>query len=259
MELKVLAIGDIVAGSGLKMLEKHLRTLRREQQVDFCVVNGENAAGGIGLTPDQAEDLFLAGADVITLGNHAFGKREIVPMLDDSPYLLRPSNLAPQMPGIGCHTYECKGTEIAVLNLIGRCNMDYTPDNPFLEADRVIAKLHTKIIFVDFHAEATSEKLAMGYYLDGRVSCVWGTHTHVPTADLSIFPKGTGYVTDLGMTGPAVSVIGMKPSLSIAKFRGDLPERYAPADGPCKLEGALFTVDAPSGRCLRAERIMLRD
>lgn len=146
-----------------------------------------------------------------------------------------------------------------MVNLIGRCNMDYTPDNPFLQIEKILPQLSTKLIFVDFHAEATSEKLAMGYHLDGQVSAVWGTHTHVPTADLTILPNGTGYVTDLGMTGPANSVIGIRPNLSIARFRGDLPNRYEPAPGPAKLQGAIFTVDSASGRCLKTERVLIYD
>jgi len=144
---------------------------------------------------------------------------------------------------------------VAVIDLIGRCGMDYGPDNPFLQVEKILKKTDAKIILVELHAEATSEKLAMGYMLDGQVSAVWGTHTHVPTADARILPGGTGYVTDLGMTGPRDSVLGIRPDLSIAKFRGDLPERYRWAEGPTKLEAVLFTVDAFSGKCLRAERV----
>jgi metallophosphoesterase (TIGR00282 family) len=142
-----------------------------------------------------------------------------------------------------------------VIDLIGRVNMDYTPDNPFLMVEKILKTVKTKIVLVELHAEATSEKLAMGYMLDGRVSAVWGTHTHVPTADCRVLPKGTGYVTDLGMTGPANSVLGIKPELSIARFRGDLPERYRWAEGPTKIEAVLFTIDAATGKCLKAERV----
>ncbi len=259
MELNLLAIGDVVANTGLDTLHQHLRRLRTQYSIDFCVVNGENAANGIGLTPRQAEEIFDAGCDVITLGNHAFSKREIIPYLEDSPYLLRPANLAPQAPGRGYGIYDTKAGPVAIVNLIGRCNMDYTPDNPFLAVERLLKELGTSMIFVDFHAEATSEKLAMGYYLDGKISALWGTHTHVPTADLSVLPGGTGYVTDLGMTGPAHSVIGIRPNLSIAKFRGDLTGRYETALGPGKLEGAVFTIDSQSGHCLSAERILIHD
>ena len=148
---------------------------------------------------------------------------------------------------------------MAVIDLIGRCNMDYGPDNPFLMIDRILKEVETKLVFVELHAEATSEKLAMGYMLDGRVSAVWGTHTHVPTADAQVLPNGTGYVTDLGMTGPKHSVLGIQPKLSIAKFRGDLPNRYQWAEGPTKLEAVLFTIDTATGLCRSAERVDLYD
>ena len=164
---------------------------------------------------------------------------------------------APQTPGRGCCILETKWGDVAVIDLIGRCNMDYGPDNPFLMAEKLLKQIKTKLIFVEFHAEATSEKLAMGYMLDGRVSAVWGTHTHVPTADAQILPKGTGYVTDLGMTGPVHSVLGIRPELSIAKFRGDLTNRYQWADGPTKMEAVLFTIDTQTGLCIQAERVDL--
>ena len=209
----------------------------------------------VGITPTQAEDILDAGADVITLGNHSFAKREITSYLDDCSRILRPANYAPQVPGRGWQTFETKFGDVAVIDLIGRCNMDYGPDNPFLLVEKILKQVEAKFIFVEIHAEATSEKLAMGYLLDGRVSAVWGTHTHVPTADARVLPKGTGYVTDLGMTGPRDSVLGIRPELSIAKFRGDLTERYRWADGPTKLEGVLFTIDSATGKCLRAERV----
>lgn len=254
MDFKVLAVGDVVGAPGLGRVRRHLRQLKKQTGADFVVVNGENAAV-VGMTPDMAEDLFAAGADVITLGNHTWGKREIVPYLDSCPYVLRPANYAPQVPGRGFGIYETKAGEVAVIDLIGRCNLDYGPDNPFLQVEKILNQIEAKIILVEFHAEATSEKLAMGYLLDGRVSALWGTHTHVPTADARVLPKGTGYVTDLGMTGPRDSVLGIRPELSIAKFRGDLTERYRWADGPTKLEGVLFTIDTETGKCRKAERI----
>lgn len=254
MELKVLAVGDVVCEPGMERIRRTLRRLIRETQADFTVVNGENASV-VGLTPDQAEDILDSGADVITLGNHSFAKREIVSYLDDSSRILRPANYAPQAPGVGWGVYETKAGDVAVVDLIGRCGMDYTPDNPFLLVEKILKKIDTKLILVEIHGEATSEKLAMGYMLDGRVSAVWGTHTHVPTADARVLPKGTGYVTDLGMTGPRESVLGIRPDLSIAKFRGDLTERYRPAEGPSKLEAVLFTLDAATGKCLKAERV----
>ena len=254
MECKVLAVGDVVGNPGLERVRRHLRQLKRKTGADFAVVNGENAAV-VGLTPNQAEDILDAGADVITMGNHTWSKREIVSYMDDCSRILRPANYAPQVPGRGWGIYETRVGDVAVIDLIGRGNMDYGPNNPFLMIDQILKRIDTKIILVELHAEATSEKLAMGYMLDGRVSAVWGTHTHVPTADARVLPKGTGYVTDLGMTGPRESVLGIRPELSIAKFRGDLPERYRWADGTTKMEAVLFTIDAATGKCLRAERV----
>ena len=254
MEFKVLTVGDVVGNPGMDEIYTHLRKLKRKVNADFCIVNGENASV-VGLTPNQAEEMLDSGADVITLGNHSFGKREIVPYLEDSSQILRPANYAPQLPGRGWGIYETKAGDVAVIDLIGRCNMDYGPDNPFLLVEKILKQIDTKIILVEFHAEATSEKLAMGYMLDGRVSAVWGTHTHVPTADNQVLPRGTGYVSDLGMTGPAHSVLGIRPELSIARFRGDLTERYRWADGPTKLESVLFTIDSATGKCLKAERV----
>ena len=254
MEFKVLAVGDVVGNPGLERVRRSLRQIKRKYGVDFTVVNGENAAV-VGLTPNQAEEILDAGADVITMGNHTWGKREIVPYLDDCSRILRPANYAPQVPGRGWGIFETNAGDVAVIDLIGRCNMDYGPNNPFLLMDQILKKVHTKIVLVEIHAEATSEKLAMGYMLDGRVSAVWGTHTHVPTADVRVLPGGTGYVTDLGMTGPRESVLGIRPDLSIAKFRGDLTERYRWAEGPTKMEAVLFTLDADTGKCLRAERV----
>ena len=254
MELRVLTVGDVVGNPGMERIRKSLRRLIRKTGADFTVVNGENASV-VGLTPRQAEDILDAGADVITLGNHSFSKREIVPYLEDTDRILRPANYAPQTPGRGWAVYETRFGPIGVIDLIGRCNMDYGPDNPFLLVEKLLKKLDTRLILVELHAEATSEKLAMGYMLDGRVSAVWGTHTHVPTADIRVLPRGTGYITDLGMTGPRDSVLGIRPELSIARFRGDLPERYRWAEGETKLEGALFTIDAATGKCLKAERV----
>ena len=258
MELRVLAVGDIVAANGLAYLKSRLRGLKKEHQIDFCVVNGENAAV-LGMSPQQAEEILDAGADVITMGNHTWGRRDLVPYIDDSRQVLRPANLPPQQPGCGWGIFDTKFGDIAVIDLIGRCGMDYTPDNPFLAVEKILKKIETKLILVEIHAEATSEKLAMGWMLDGRVSAVWGTHTHVQTADDRILPNGTGYLTDLGMTGPRDSVLGIRPELSIEKFRGDLTGRYEPAPGACQLNGCIFTIDTASGRCTATERVMLHD
>ena len=258
MEFRVLTVGDVVGGPGMDRIKRSLRYLKRKCNADFVIVNGENASV-VGITPDQAEDILDAGADVITMGNHTWGKREIATYMDDSSRILRPANYAPQVPGRGYGVYETNVGAVAVIDLIGRCNMDYGPDNPFLIIDKILKEVNAKIILVEMHAEATAEKLAMGYMLDGRVSAVWGTHTHVPTADVQVLPKGTGYVTDLGMTGPAHSVLGIRPDLSIAKFRGDIPNRYQWENGPTKLEAVLFTIDAQTGKCRKAERVDLND
>ena len=258
MVFKVLAVGDVVGNPGLDRIDRSLRYLKRKTGADFTVVNGENASG-VGITPRQAEEILDAGADVITLGNHSFQKREIVTYLEDSSAILRPANYAPQTPGRGWGIYETKCGPVAVIDLIGRCGMDFGPENPFLQVEKILKEVDTKLILVEFHAEATSEKLAMGHMLDGRISALWGTHTHVPTADAQVLPKGTGYVTDLGMTGPKNSVLGVRPQQSIAMFRGDLTSRYQWADGPTKLEAVLFTIDSATGRCVRAERVDLDD
>ena len=258
MDFKVLAVGDVVGNPGMDRVRRSLRQLKNQTGADFVIVNGENAAV-VGITPNQAEDIFDAGADVITMGNHTFGKREIVDYLDENSRILRPANYAPQAPGRGWGIYETKAGPLVVVDLQGRCGMDYTPDNPFLAVEKILKQLDTKLIFVEIHAEATSEKLAMGYMLDGKVSAIWGTHTHVPTADIQVLPKGTGYATDLGMTGPKYSVLGIRPDLSIAKFRGDLTSRYQWADGPTKMEAVLFTVDTDTGLCRKAERVDLYD
>ena len=255
MLAKILAVGDVVGPQGLKYLRKNLRRIQREYEIDFTVVNGENASN-VGLTPEQAEDMFDAGADVVTLGNHAFRQRSIHEYLDETPYILRPANYAPQTPGRGYGIFDSRIGDIAVINLIGRVNMDYGPDNPFLMMDKILPEVaEAKLILVDFHGEATSEKLAMGYMLDGRITALWGTHTHVPTADAQVLPQGTGYITDLGMTGPKYSVIGIQPELSIEKFRGGLYNRYKSAEGPCILSGAVFTVDTDTGKCTQVQQI----
>ncbi len=258
MDLKVLAVGDVVGTPGLERIGRSLRRLKSSTGASFVIVNGENASG-VGITPQQAEQILDAGADVITLGNHTFGRREITDYLDDCPQILRPANYAPQIPGKGWEIYDSPAGDVAVIDLIGRCGMDFGPDNPFLLIDKILKNITAKIILVEIHAEATSEKLAMGHMLDGRVSAVWGTHTHVPTADAQILPKGTGYVTDLGMTGPKNSILGVKPYQSIQKFRGDLTSRYQWADGPTKLEAVLFTIDSVTGLCRSVERVDLTD
>ena len=222
MEFRVLAIGDVTSEEGTAHLRRHLPGFKKMKGVDFTVINGENISG-TGLTPQQADDLFAAGADVITLGNHTWGKMQITDYLEDNRYILRPANFSPRTPGRGYGVYDLGRVQVAVMVLIGRCDLAWGSDNPFTTADRLL-KAGDKPTFtlVDFHAQATSEKLAMAYYLDGRVSALWGTHTHVPTADERVFPHGTGYITDLGMTGAVESVLGIRPEqITISREKTD--------------------------------------
>ena len=253
----ILAVGDVVGEQGLAHLERHLRSVKKLKDIHFTVVNGENASG-TGLTDQQAEQLYQAGADVVTLGNHTFGKPKIAGRLEEDPYLLRPANYTGRAPGRGWGIYDCGRVQIGVMNLIGRCGLDFNADNPFTAASRLLKGEKPLFTLVDFHAEATSEKLAMGYYLDGRISALWGTHTHVPTADGQILPKGTGYLTDLGMTGPVTSVLGIRPEQSVEMFLGGLPGRYQVAPGPCKMQGAVFSLDSENGLCLDVEQVDIR-
>ena len=210
MLLHVLAVGDVVGEGGQDILSRRLPGLKEETGAHFTVVNGENASG-VGITPRQARGIFEAGADVITLGNHTWNRIQIGDYLDKEPNILRPANYAGRVPGRGFGVYQCRGVRIAVLNLMGRVELNPNLDSPFKAANFHLREGNYDLALVDFHAEATSEKGAMGWYLDGRVQAVWGTHTHVPTADCQILPKGTGFVTDLGMTGPSRSVLGIKP------------------------------------------------
>ncbi|MBD5150394.1 MAG: YmdB family metallophosphoesterase [Oscillibacter sp.] len=253
----ILAVGDVVGEQGLAHLEASLRPLKRWKDIHFTVVNGENAAL-LGVTPDQVERLYAAGADVVTLGNHTFGKPQIAARLEDDPYLLRPANYTGRAPGKGWGVYECGHVQIGVMNLIGRCGLDFNADNPFLTAGRLLKGEKPLFTLVDFHAEATSEKLALAYHLDGQVSAIWGTHTHVPTADERVFPKGTGYISDLGMTGPVESVLGIRPEQSVEQFLGGLPGRFQAAEGPCKMQGAVFSLDSATGLCVGVERVDIR-
>ena len=258
MLFKVLAVGDVTGESGVDFLRRKLRPLKKEKSIDFVAVNGENAAGN-GLLPAHAEDILAAGADVITLGNHTFGKVQVANFLEENPYMLRPANFTGRAPGRGWAVYDCGRVQVGVLNLIGRCDLDFNAENPFTTADRILKNADKPtFVLVDFHAQATSEKLAMSYYLDGRVSALWGTHTHVPTADGRVLPKGTGYQTDLGMCGAVESVLGIEPRQSIESFLGGLPGRYRSAEGPCKLEGCLFTLDSATGLCTAVERLDIR-
>ena len=259
MICNILAVGDVVGDGGLDCLRKHLRQIKRLKDIHFTVVNGENASG-MGILPRQARAIFDAGADVITLGNHTWNRLQIADFLEDDRYTLRPANYTNRVPGRGWGVFDGpRGLRIGVMNLIGRCEMDSNFENPFTTADRCLEELEADLVLVDFHAEATSEKGAMAWYLDGRVQALWGTHTHVPTADTQILPQGLGFVTDLGMTGPAQSVLGICPEMAINRFLGGLPRRFEPAPGPCKLESVVFSIDTEARACVGVERVDLMD
>lgn len=258
MLLRVLAVGDVVGEGGQDILNRRLPGLKEELGVHFTVVNGENASG-VGILPRQARGILEAGADVITLGNHTWNRLQIGEYLDKEPRILRPDNYAGRVPGTGFGIYPCQGLNIAVLNLMGRVELNPNLDSPFKAAVQRLNHKGYDLALLDFHAEATSEKGAMAWYLDGKVQAVWGTHTHVPTADGQILPKGTGFITDVGMTGPSRSVLGMKPANSINIFLGGLPKRYEEAEGNCKLNACLFTIDTEKKRCVQVERADIQE
>lgn len=256
-QINILFIGDIVGKPGRNALARVLGRLREEHSVDLCIGNAENAAGGFGLTPEVADDLFSLGVDVLTSGNHIFDKKEIIDRLARDGRILRPANYPRETPGVGSALVHTAGGEpVGVLNLMGRVFID-SIDCPFKTADEEIEKLGktTKVIFVDMHAEVTSEKSAMGWYLDGRVSAVVGSHTHVQTADDRILPKGTAYLTDAGMTGPSDSVIGIKTENAISRFLTRLPKRLETANGISRVCGALVAVNRETGMAEKIVRI----
>lgn len=259
--MKVLFIGDIFGEPGRRALARAVPRLVAQRQIDIVIGNGENAAGGFGITPELAEELFDLGLAVITTGNHAWDKREILDYFPREPRLLRPANYPDGVPGHGSVVVESAGGEkLGVLQLMGRAYMP-TLDCPFQVAKKELAALkkRTAAVIVDMHAEATSEKMAMGHYLDGEVVAVVGTHTHVQTADDQILPKGTAYLTDIGMTGPLHSVIGVKKELAIEKFLTGMPRRFEVASGPSVFCAALLELDARLGKALSIERIRIID
>ena len=253
MLLKILAVGDVVGEGGQDILSRRLPALRDMAGAHFAVVNGENASG-VGITPAQARRILEAGADVITLGNHTWNRIQIGAYLDKEERILRPANYAGRVPGKGFGVYPCQGLRLGVLNIMGRVDLNANLDSPFKAANFLLSRERYDLALVDFHAEATSEKGAMGWHLDGRAAAVWGTHTHVPTADCRVLPGGTGFVTDLGMTGPVNSVLGIKVENSLNLFMGGLPRRYEEAEGNCKLNACLFTIDTEKKRCVDVVR-----
>ena len=271
--MKILFVGDVFGSAGRRIVREHLPHLRETHALDLIVINGENAAGGFGITPALAEEFFDLGADVITTGNHVWDKRELLDYLKSVPAdshararrILRPSNLQAGLPGYGL--YEGKiasgpdaGTPYAVINIMGRVMMNGTND-PFNEINRLLASVaqqsKARLILIDFHAEATSEKVAMGWHLDGRVTAVLGTHTHIPTADERILPGGTAYQTDVGMSGPYDSVIGVQTELVMARFLTGMSGKFEAATGNPQMCAALITCDATTGKAQRIQRLML--
>ena len=256
--MKILTVGDIVGENGLRKLKKELPMLKEKEKIEFVIVNGENVAGGMGITEKLFYQIIDAGADVVTLGNHTWSKKDIFRFIDHEK-IIRPANYPKGVVGKGYSIYNCFSKKIAVINLIGRTNMGILTENPFLEADKIIENIKQKadMIVVDFHAEATAEKIAMKEYLDGRVNILFGTHTHVQTADEEITSNGMGYITDIGMTGPKKSVIGMDKNASIKRFVTALPEKYKLADGECKMNSCLFYINDENCRTEKVRRINL--
>ena len=254
--MRILAVGDIVGESGVRKLKEELPRIKREENIDFVITNGENSAGGMGINERNFNDMLSAGTNVVTMGNHTWGKKDIFKFIDH-PKLIRPANYPEDVVGKGYNIFECKGKKIAVINLIGRVDINVLSENPFLVVKKILEEIKSKtdIIIIDFHAEATAEKIAMGHFLDGKVTAIFGTHTHVQTADERILPKGTGYITDIGMTGPINSVIGMNILASIKRFETTLPERYKIADGDCMLNGVLFDIDDKNNIVKKIKRI----
>lgn len=257
--MKILLIGDIIGNSGVKKVKELIPEFKKQNNIDFVIANGENSAEGMGITLKIFEDLKKCGIDMVTMGNHTWGKKEIFNFINDES-LVRPANYPEGVQGAGYRIKECNGKKIAVINLMGRVDINILTENPFLKADKIIKQIQNNvdIIIVDFHAEATAEKIALGYYLDGRVTCVFGTHTHVQTADEKILEKGTGYITDIGMTGPEKSVIGMDVAASIKRFVTTLPEKYKVSDDKnIILTGCILEINDETSRIEKITRIKM--
>ena len=257
--MRVLAIGDLVGESGVKKLREILPKLRKEAKIDFVIVNAENSAGGMGITTAIFNELKRLNVNAITMGNHTWGKKDIFTFIDDD-LMNRPANYSRGVVGNGYHIYSKNGKNICVVNLIGRTDMGVQSDNPFSKMEDILNEVKGKadIIIVDFHAEATAEKIAMKHFLDGKVTAIFGTHTHVQTADEEVTEKGTAYITDIGMTGPKNSVIGMDVNASVKRFVTSLPERYKLAEGSCILNGCIIEINDENCRAVSIERINVK-
>ncbi|MDD5921369.1 MAG: TIGR00282 family metallophosphoesterase [Oscillospiraceae bacterium] len=254
--MRIMAIGDVVGQAGCDFLRQKMPQLKEKYRPDFILVNGENSAEGNGILPFSAKQIFDCGADVITTGNHGLRRREINEMMDEQIGLIRPANYHPDAHGAGVYLYDALSYQIGVVNLQGDVFLE-TYENPFGCMERLLPQIEADIILVDFHAEATSEKLGMGYFLDGKVSLIFGTHTHVQTADEKILPGGTGYITDIGMCGPAYSVLGVAPELAIRRMRTHLPTRFENASGPCSLGGIVADIDLKTKKTTAIQRIFI--
>jgi hypothetical protein len=254
--LKILAIGDLVGTKGVNELKTRLKEIKEKENIDFVIVNGENSAEGFGINEKIFNDIIAQGVDVITMGNHTWGKKEIFKFIDN-PKIIRPANYPEGVAGKGYNIYKCKNKKIAVINLLGRAETNVLAENPFLTARKIVDEIKNKVdmIFIDFHAEATGEKIPLGYFLDGEVTAVYGTHTHVQTADEKILPKGTAYITDIGMTGPEHSVLGMDIEVAIKRLTTCLPERYKIAEGECIFNGVIFETDDRTLKVINIKRI----
>lgn len=257
--MKILAVGDIVGKTGVQMLKYKLPKILKEYDIDFVIVNGENAADGMGLTEKLYKEILSVGTDVVTMGNHTWAKKDIFSFIEDEK-IIRPANYPDNNPGKGYRIFECKNKKIAVINLIGRVTMSVLSENPFLEARKIIDSIKNTvdIIVIDFHAEATAEKIALAYYLEGDATIIFGTHTHVQTADEQILENGTAYITDIGMTGPKVSVIGMDTKVSIKRFETSLPEKYRIAEGEGILNACVFDIDDYTNEAIGVQRIYIK-
>ena len=257
--MRVLAVGDLVGESGVRKLKEVLPKLRQEAKIDFVIVNAENSAGGMGITTAIFNDLKRLNVNAITMGNHTWGKKDIFTFIDDD-LINRPANYSRGVVGKGYHIYNQNGKNICVVNLIGRTDMGVQSDNPFSKMEDILNEEKGKadIIIVDFHAEATAEKIAMKHFLDGKVTAIFGTHTHVQTADEEVTAKGTAYITDIGMTGPKNSVIGMDVDASVKRFVTSLPERYKLAEGNCILNGCIIEINDENCRAISVERVNIK-
>ena len=255
--MKILAVGDLVGEGGVKKLKELLPKIREEEKIDFVIVNAENSAGGMGITTKIFNELKALNIDAMTMGNHTWGKKDIFTFVND-PRLIRPANYPNNVPGKGYGIYTCNNKKICVVNLIGRTDMNVLSENPFLKIQDILKEVKSQadITILDFHAEATAEKIAMGYYLDGKVTAIFGTHTHVQTADEQILENGTAYITDIGMTGPKKSVIGMDVQASIKRFETTLPEKYKLAEGSCILNGCIFEINDETCRVNKITRVV---